>query len=124
MNAELLRQLLEAVHGGQVGIDEAMDRLRHLPFESLKFANVDHHRAVRCGFPEVIYCEGKTVEQVVKIVETLVGQGGNVLATRATPEMYAAIADRFDAADYHEQARAITLRQIEPRWSEGVAGIV
>ncbi|MEN6428954.1 MAG: 1-(5-phosphoribosyl)-5-amino-4-imidazole-carboxylate carboxylase, partial [Phycisphaerales bacterium] len=60
MQPEHLRQLLEQVKGGQIGVDDAMERLRHLPFEDLGFARVDHHRQLRKGFPEVIFCPGKT----------------------------------------------------------------
>ena len=75
--------LLSAVKAGRVGLDEAITKLRHLPFEPLGFANVDHHRGIRCGFPEVIFCPGKTVEQTRVIFGKLAARGGNVLATRA-----------------------------------------
>ncbi len=124
MNPEALRQLLEEVRGGGVGVEEAIERLRHLPFEPMEFANVDHHRALRCGFPEVIYCEGKTPKQVVKIFRRLAEHGGNVLATRAAPKVFRALAKEFKSASYDRRARAIVLRQAEPRWSRGVVGIV
>ena len=103
--------MIESVKSGGLGVDEAMVKLRHLPFESLGFANVDHHRALRCGFPEVIYCPGKTVEQIRVIFGRLAASGGNVLATRATTEAFEAVAADHPKAQYHELARAITLRQ-------------
>lgn len=124
MNQEVLRKLLEDVHAGQVGIDEAMQRMRHLPFEPLEFANIDHHRTLRCGFPEVIYCEGKTPKQVGKIFRRLADHGGNVLATRAAPKIFDRIQKQHESAEYHRRARAITLRQVEPKWSHGEIGII
>jgi len=111
MNEDRLRRLLEDVQDGRVEVDAAVEELRRLPFESLSFATVDHHRAIRCGFPEVIYCPGKTVEQVRTIFSRLADAGGNVLATRASPEAYKAVAEDEPKAVYHERARCITLRQ-------------
>ena len=111
MNEESLRALLECGRGGRTDVSGAVEQLRALPFDDMGFATVDHHRAIRCGFPEVIFCPGKTVEQVREIFKSLAGAGGNVLATRATPEIYAAVAAGIPAAEYHELARAITLRQ-------------
>jgi len=124
MNPEALRQLLQDVRADRLDIDEAIGKLRHLPFEPLEFANVDHHRALRCGFPEVIYCEGKTAKQVVKIFRRLADHGGNVLATRASPRIFRAVEKAYKAAKYSRRARAITLRQVEPSRSTGVIGIV
>lgn len=124
MTEETIRTLLDAVVRQEVTIDEAVTRLRRLPFEDLGFARVDHHRAIRCGFPEVVYCEGKTVEQVAAIIEKRAATGGNVLATRATPEMHRAVADQHPDARYHESARAITLRQRPAELSESTIAIV
>jgi NCAIR mutase (PurE)-related protein len=111
VNPQALKQLLEAVRGGKLTVDDAIERLRHLPFEDVGFARVDHHRAIRCGFPEVILCVGKTSEQVCSIFSRLAERGGNVLATRADPAAYEAVKAAFPAAQYHATARAVTLRQ-------------
>jgi NCAIR mutase (PurE)-related protein len=111
MDPTALKKLLRAVKAGEVTIEQALGRLRHLPFESLGFAHVDHHRSLRCGFPEVIFCERKTVAQVEAIFGRLAGGGGNVLATRASPEMFERVRTQFPRAQYNETARAITLRQ-------------
>ncbi|MDF2928493.1 MAG: mutase-like protein, partial [Anaerospora sp.] len=71
MNADQVRNLLLAFQSGQASLEEAMEQLRTMPFEDLGYAKIDHHRAVRQGFPEVVYCEGKTVEQVASIIEHL-----------------------------------------------------
>ncbi len=92
MNSEALRKLFDQVRKKRLSPDEAVERLRHLPFEDLGFAKLDHHRALRQGMPEVIFAEGKTPSQVADIFTRLAAHGGNVLATRATEEQYAAVA--------------------------------
>lgn len=124
MHRDRLRELLDAVRAGGTSVDAALDELRHLPFESLGFATVDHHRALRCGFPEVIFCQNKTSTQTLRIFEKLVESGGNVLATRARGKHFDRISKRFRNAEYHKAARCITLRQREPRWSSGTIAIV
>jgi NCAIR mutase (PurE)-related protein len=94
MNQEQLRALLDAVRAGAVDVEAALERMRHLPFEDLGFAKVDHHRALRQGMPEVVFAQGKTPQQVVEIASRLIGQMPNVLITRAD----AATADRLRAA--------------------------
>ena len=125
MNNERLRELLKAVSEGQVTPDEAAERLRHMPFEDLGFAKLDHHRSIRCGFPEVIFCQGKTTEQVVAIITRMADHGHAVLATRAAPEVYEAVRARHPDAIYHSAARAMVLvgRQRCPRL-EGLVAIV
>ena len=110
MNESQIRALLEQVRTGELPVDEASTRLRSMPFEDLGFAHVDHHRALRCGFPEVIFCTGKTDEQVAAIAERIVASGSDLLATRATPAMHDAVRARCPAAVYHETARAIVVQ--------------
>ncbi len=121
-----MKQLLEQVKAGQIEIDAAMERLRHLPYEDLGFARVDHHRQLRKGFPEVIFCPGKTNEQIVRIFESLAARGNNVLATRARPEAFEALAQtgQFPTARYDELARTIVLEQKELPPSKSVLPIV
>ena len=87
-----------------------MHVLRHLPYEDLGFAQIDHHRGLRQGFPEVVFCQGKTVEQVCQIVQRIRATGSDVLATRASPEVAAAIQGLFPGTVYHAAARTIVLR--------------
>ncbi len=84
MDQNHLRELLEQVRAGAVDVDAAMERVRHLPFEDLGFAKVDHHRALRHGMPEVVFGQGKTPDQVSAIAATLLAQAPNVLITRAS----------------------------------------
>ncbi len=124
MEIDRIEKLLQAVSEGEVAVPEALEQLRRLPFEQLDFAHIDHHRAIRCGFPEVIFCPGKTCEQAAAIFGKLAEAGGNVLATRATPEQYAAVRQNQPAAEYHEVARCITLRQSEPKPCTGAVAMV
>jgi NCAIR mutase (PurE)-related protein len=117
---------LEHVRNGQIDIDQAVEELRHLPFEDLGFACIDHHRQIRRGFPEVIFCPGKTTEHIIKIFESLAAKGNNVLATRATPDVFEALVKtgKFPNARYEELARSIVLEQKEPPASKSVLPIV
>ena len=117
---------MQQVKKGNVTIDEAVEKLRHLPFEDLGFAHIDHHRQIRQGFPEVIYCPGKTPEQIIKIFSALAAKGNNVLATRAEKTVFDALAKtgQFPQARYEKQARAIVLEQKQLPASKTVVPIV
>ncbi len=114
------------VKNGEIGVDQAVEKLRHLPFEDLGFACLDHHRQIRRGFPEVIFCPGKTTEHIIKIFESLAARGNNVLATRAEPHVFEALVNtkKFPKARYEKLARAIILEQKEPPASKTVLPIV
>jgi len=101
MDVDRLRSLLEQVKSGEIAVEGALTALRSLPFEDLGFAKIDHHRTLRNGFPEVIYCPGKTPEHVVAIAERLAVRSRRVLASRASEEIAAAIQIRFPNALYH-----------------------
>ena len=124
MNSKALRTLFEQVRKGKLSADEAVERLRHFPFEDIGFAKVDHHRALRQGMPEVIFSQGKTPLQVAQIFERLAGHGGNVLATRANEEQFAAVAAVVKRAEYRSLARAIVLERDRKRYGKGVIAVV
>ena len=105
---------MESVREGETGVEGALSELRHLPYEDLGFAKVDHHRALRGGFPEVIFCQGKTPEQIAEIVRTMRDRGGSVMATRADAGAFASIASVAPEATYHETARIVTVPGPEP----------
>ncbi|OYT74047.1 MAG: 1-(5-phosphoribosyl)-5-amino-4-imidazole-carboxylate carboxylase [Armatimonadetes bacterium JP3_11] len=113
MEVDRLRALLNEVAHGTVSVEEALARLRDLPFQNLQFARIDHHRALRKGFPEVVFCQGKTPEQVAEIVARL-AERGRVLATRASEVHAHAVQARLPDAVYHPLARAITLGEPPP----------
>src|ERR1700741_601548 len=109
MDVERLRQLLERVREGDMPVDDALSALRSLPFEDLGFAKVDHHRALRSGFPEVIYCPGKATEHILAILEKLTARSSKVLASRAAPDVAEAVQARFPRAVYHALPRMLVV---------------
>lgn len=110
-----LQDILEAVRDGSVPVSQAMEQLKTMPYDDLGFARVDHHRALRQGFPEVIFCEGKTPEQAAKIAQNLAKNGQNVLATRAGAAHLEAVRALLPNVTYHETARIISCIQNAPR---------
>jgi hypothetical protein len=124
MTPESLRKLFEQVRRGKLSADEAVARLRHMPFEDLGFAKVDHHRRLRAGMPEVVLAEGKTPWQVAAIFARLAKAGGNVLATRATRQHYAAVRKSVRRAEYRELARCIVLQRDHKRYGKGTIAVV
>lgn len=128
MNSQTLRKLFEEVRKKRISPDAAVERLRHMPFEDLGFAKVDHHRALRQGMPEVIFGQGKTPRQVADIFTRLASHGGNVLATRTTEEHYAAviatIGDNRPTPEYRPLSRTISLKLDRKRYGKGVIAVV
>ncbi len=108
MDTELLAQLLEGVRQGRVTVERALERLRHLPFEDLGFAKVDHHRPLRQGFPEVIMGEGKQVAQIAAIAQAMLRRRTNVLITRLSPEKIASLRKQIKGLHYYPDARVAT----------------
>ena len=116
MDIQALKELLTGVKSGALDIDDALERLKRFPYDDMGFAKVDSHRHIRCGFPEVIFCQGKTVEQVVQIASRILENSSNLLATRASQEIYEAVHKAEPTAQYNELARTITVTktQCEP----------
>ena len=106
MREDYLKELIKDVKSGAVSEEEAFEQLKVLPYKDMGFANLDHHRQIRTGFPEVVYCEGKTPEQIRDIFEVL-AEHGTVLGTRATEADFAAVQEKLPDAVYHEKARII-----------------
>lgn len=113
MTPEKIREILNDVKNGQLSIDNAMDTMRELPFEELEFAKVDHHRELRTGSPEVIFCQGKTPEQVVQIVKAMQAKGNNILATRANDEIMNTLQQTFPEGEVKKMARIFVIKQKE-----------
>jgi pyridinium-3,5-biscarboxylic acid mononucleotide synthase len=124
MNRLQIEALLEEVSQGRSSVQAALERLKDLPFEDLGFAKVDHHRALRTGMPEVIFAAGKTTGQVAAIFARMAKAGGNVLATRASREVFEAVAVGEPQASFHAAARAITLTQAPVQPGRGTIGVV
>jgi pyridinium-3,5-biscarboxylic acid mononucleotide synthase len=124
MNADNLRLMLENVKNGQVSVEEAVIELKKLPFEDLGFAKVDHHRNIRNGYPEVIYCQGKTTEQIKTIVAKLIEKDNNIMATRAGIEVYNAIKEVTEDAVFYESARIVVVNKRDVKRSDKVIAVV
>ena len=129
MDPEQLKNLLQQVKNDNLSINEAIEKLRHLPFEDIGFAKIDHHRHIRCGFPEVIYCPGKTDEQIVKIFQILAKKGNNVIATRAEPHVFEAVQkngelENPEALRYDTAARMLVLQQQQSEPSDEYITVV
>lgn len=110
MRSEDVRRLLEEIQSGGATVDDAMARLRTLPYENLEYAQVDHHRALRQGFPEVIFCEGKQVEQVEGIARSLLEKQADIMATRVSPEQAEALQKMDGRVVYNPRARTVVLK--------------
>lgn len=123
MDERKLRGLLQRFRTGKLPEDALLRELRGLPFGELEFAKVDHHRALRCGFPEVIYCRGKTGPQIVRIAREILRHGSDLLATRATPEIHRAVRRIDKRARWHEAARCVTIGGI-PATGKGYVLVV
>jgi len=129
MDRAQIEVLLKDVSEGRTAVNDALDRLRDLPFEDLGFAKLDHHRTLRTGMPEVIFAAGKTAAQVAEIFARMAHAGGNVLATRVTHEMFEAVRameeqNQQTRAAFHETARAITLTQAPATPGKGTVAVV
>ncbi len=109
MQEKNIKTLLEQVKKGELSIDDAADVLKDLPYKDMGFANIDNHRALRTGYPEVIFCQGKTPQQIRDIMVELVKKGGNIMGTRATVADYEAVKEALPEAVYYEAARIIAV---------------
>ncbi len=124
MDASSLRKLLQEIQDGRLSPDEAMLRLRHMPFEDLGFAKIDHHRQIRAGMPEVIFSRGKTPSQVAQIFRRMAAHGGNVLATKADENHFRAVKKAVRKAEYRELAQAITLHKNTSVYGRGTITVI
>lgn len=107
MQEKDIRKLLEQVRNQELSVDDACDELKDLPYKDMGFANIDNHRAIRTGYPEVIFCQGKTPQQIAMIMKALAEKGGTIMGTRATEEDYLAVKEVVPEAVYYETARII-----------------
>jgi NCAIR mutase (PurE)-related protein len=116
--------VLKNVQDGKVNVDEAVERLKTLPFEDLGFAKVDHHRNIRNGYPEVVYCEGKTNEQIKAIILRLMEKNNNIMATRADASVFEEVKGITEDAVYYESARIIVVKRREVKKSVKTIAVV
>lgn len=119
-----IKGLLQNVKDNKINIEEALKKLEDLPFKDLGFAKIDNHREIRVGYPEVIYCAGKTVEQVRDIVKFMLTKNNNILGTRATEEMYNAVKEISFDAEYNELGKTIAIKKKEQTITDSYIAIV
>jgi NCAIR mutase (PurE)-related protein len=114
MNQKELQKILENVRAGEISVSDALEVLKHFPYTDLGFARIDHHREVRTGYPEIVYCAGKTIEQVKEIFRVMAEKESNVFGTRADNSMFEAVRDLIPETVYYKEARIISIRRKEP----------
>lgn len=124
MDKKQIIELLEAIKSGEKSIDEGVELFTELPYKDLGYATIDNHREIRNGHPEVIYCQGKTLDQVKGIVEYMLTKDKNILATRATMEMYEAVKEIAPDAAFNPIGRVITIRREEVKTSDSYIAII
>ena len=110
-----VKKIMNEVKSSKISIDEAIRKLKFLPFEDLGYAKIDHHRALRKGFPEVVFCQNKNINQVVEIIKKLSKNNNTILATRATKEMFSAVKKQSKNAQYDEKSKTIIIKKFSSR---------
>src|SRR3990172_3964550 len=120
MKTSDISKLLQNVQSGKIDVKTALMRLKHLPFEDVSYAHIDHHRHLRHGMPEVIYCEGKTLDQVIGITRRMLKAGSDILATRASEPVYKAMKKLDRRALYHKASRAIVIQDKRKTLTNGI----
>jgi len=111
MEKTRLKKILKDVKGGRISVSEALDELKHFPYEDIGCARIDHHRELRRGFPEVIFCQGKRREEIVKISQGILNSGQDLFATRARLSVFKAVHEIEPRAKYFRDARIISVRK-------------
>jgi pyridinium-3,5-biscarboxylic acid mononucleotide synthase len=124
MNPKEVEKLLTEVKSGETSIEKALDILKNFPYTDLGFARIDNHREMRTGYPEIIYCAGKTVEQVKEIFRVMALRESNVIGTRANQEMYEAVKSIAEDAIFHPMARIISLQKKRPPVPESRIAVI
>lgn len=124
MNRKEIEKLLTDVKNGEMSVENALDVLRNFPYTDLGFARIDNHREMRTGYPEIIYCAGKSVDQVKEIFRAMSEREKNVFGTRATDEMYEAVKSILPGAVHYPVARIISVRKSDPEKSAGNIAII
>lgn len=111
MNKKEIEKILQQFKSGQIEIEEVLGKLKHFPYDDLGFAKIDNQRHLRKGFPEVIFCQGKTLEQITKIAKRIKETGGKIVATRAVPEVYQGIKKVIPEVTYFKEARIVAVEE-------------
>lgn len=124
-SSKALQKLLRDLRAGKITSADAFQKLKDLPYQDLGFAKVDHHRKLRKGFPEVIYCQGKTNEQILKIADRIVATGCTLIATRARKEDYLCLKEKYPGAKFDEVGKIIYIQgKLSPRKKKGLILVI
>lgn len=124
MTKKEIEDLLIDVKEGRKSIEEALEVLKNFPYTDLGFAKIDHHREMRTGYPEIIYCSGKTIDQVKEIFRVMSLNENNIIGTRANPEMYEAVKNILPDAIYYSEAKIISLQKKKPKAPESKIAVI
>jgi NCAIR mutase (PurE)-related protein len=124
MNIKELEHLLEGVKSGKTSVNDALDSLKNFPYSDLGFARIDHHREVRTGYPEIVYCAGKTVEQVKEIFRVMAEHENNIFGTRADEKMYRAVKNILPETKFFKEARIISVKKKEPEFADSKIAVI
>lgn len=108
-----IRALLEAVKNNDLDIDLAMNKLKDLPYEDIGYANIDHHRQIRNGYPEVIYCEGKSDDHILGIIERMTAKDSNILGTRCRKETFDKVKEKYPNSEYEDLSKVLKIKNHE-----------
>jgi NCAIR mutase (PurE)-related protein len=124
MNIKEVERLLNDVKTGNTSVDDALEVLKNFPYTDLGFARIDHHREIRTGYPEIVYCAGKTIEQVGEIFRVMSQRENNVIGTRANQEMFDAVKSIINEAVYYKVARIISVQKKKPVPPESMIAVI
>jgi len=124
VNRERIKRLIEEVRAGRIDANQAADLLTNLPYEDIEFARVDHHRDLRIGFPEVILGQGKTVDQIARIADRILTSSSNLLISRTTEEVFQRVSQLAPEAEFHPEARMVTVLRDPTERGQGVIAVV
>lgn len=124
MNIKEVEKLLNEVKNGSASVEEALEILKNFPYTDLGFARIDHHREIRTGYPEIVYCSGKTVDQVREIFRVMSQRENNVVGTRASQEMFDAVKSVIPEAVFYKMARIISVQKKKPETPESMIAVI
>jgi NCAIR mutase (PurE)-related protein len=124
MTAKELEKLLIDIRNGKISTEAALEKLKTFPYTDLGYARIDHHREVRTGYPEIIYCSGKTIQQVTGIFRVMAEKENSVIGTRASMEMFEAVKNIVPAAVYFSEAKIISIQKKKPDIADGSIAVI
>ena len=119
-----MKKVLQDYKNGKIELSEVLEKIKTLPYEDLGFAKVDNHRMLRKGFPEAVFCPGKTVDQILKIIEVMSKHNHNILATKADEKVYSAVRKKYHDAEYNSLAKTIIIKKEKIKHKKGKVMVI